>query len=237
MKRLRRLGLVAGLLLSGTGAPAALAQATISISEAVEQIGGYHGKVTTLNPDEDYGSVLVLLKQTRAATEDPEAIKGFRAIDDLGVIRTLLDMAAIDDRGIRINASLILANVVDNTTVCAVIDRLVTGNINDITRYNLLQVVKIVAGYARPDVRQWIEEALASTQSQVEGAENATKTRALVDEIAGVLDTSTPIGPKPLATKFPSDYGACAYLPGIESLESEAGGLAAPADTTGQPPE
>jgi hypothetical protein len=214
MRRLRGLGVVAGMVLMAAGA---VAQSMIGTEEAARRIKAYKGIVTQI-PPKDYGSVLDLLQRTRDATDEPQAIDEFRDDDDLAVIETLVDMAALDDRGIRINATLILANVVDNTTLCALIDRLLAGNLSDNARYNLLQVVKVVASYARQENRAWIQAALEQTRVQIGNSESTARTSALVGEIAGVLDRGGPVDPATFAEKYPAEYAACVRLDHIEPL-------------------
>jgi hypothetical protein len=228
-----------------TASPQAYAAATAvdqeSIGRSVEKIKAFQDKVIS---EREFGAVVKLLEQARLQTESPSGIEYFRSLDDLNVIMTLVDMATSDNRGIRINATLILANVVDNTTLCAVINKLLSGNINDNSQYNLLQVVKVVAGYAREENRAWIKPVLERTNSLSLNKESYARTIALSDEITEILATSAPVDPLPLAQKYPDEYKACIALPNIAALltpmgaplEGKLGALSAKYEIGGREP-
>ena len=90
---------------------------------------------------------LQVLEQGRPLVASPTGIQAFREKDNLDVITKLVQMAKLDDRPIRVNATLILANVVDNTTVCGVLNALF-DDMNENALFNLLQVRSPVSSYA-----------------------------------------------------------------------------------------
>ena len=61
--------------------------------------------------------------------------------------RALAELAAVDDRSVRLSATRTLANVIDNNTVADVLEVLKAG-VNDNGQFNLLQVLDPVSGFA-----------------------------------------------------------------------------------------
>ena len=97
-----------------------------------------------------------LLKATKAIRiildDNKEgAIGYFRGIDNLDIISVLTYAARSRDADVRVNATLVLGNVVDNSSLCVPMDHLYDQAIDDNGRANLLAVVSVVAGYAQGD--------------------------------------------------------------------------------------
>ncbi len=97
-----------------------------------------------------------------------DAITLFRKSDDHDVIVTLVRAARGQDRGIRINATLILANVADNSSVCVAIDELRDPKLDDNGRINLLQVVRTVASYMYKESWQAANKSLRVVESRLD---------------------------------------------------------------------
>jgi hypothetical protein len=77
-----------------------------------------------------------------------EIIEKFRELTDLDVTSVLTYGARSDDYNARLNAMFILANVIDNTTVCVPLDHLYDPLISINGRANLLSIVSVVAPWA-----------------------------------------------------------------------------------------
>ena len=90
----------------------------------------------------------------------------FRKSDDISgingskVVQTLAWSARGDNKDLRINATYILANVVDNSNVCVVLDHLRDPKLPENGRVNLLQVVVPVASYAYKDTMDQINKTM-----------------------------------------------------------------------------
>jgi hypothetical protein len=101
----------------------------------------------------DRQDLLKATKAIRVILDDNKegAISYFRSIDDLDVISVLSYAARSRDPELRVNATLILGNVVDNSSLCVPMDHLYFPQIDDNGRANLLAVVSVVANYAVGD--------------------------------------------------------------------------------------
>ena len=75
-------------------------------------------------------------------------IATFRDYNDLSITTVLTFAARGDDYNARVNSLLILANVIDNTTICVPLDHLYDRDITMNGRANLLGVVSVVAPWA-----------------------------------------------------------------------------------------
>lgn len=159
------------------------------------------------------------LLDARFATAEMAGIDVFRRLDDPHTIHVLAEVAKSDDRDLRINASLILVNVVDNTTLCAVIDGLFDDGINDNARFNLLQIVSAVSDRALVENRRWIAAILKHTWELVgKDPERYQKSIAVLKEIEEKLSQS--------ADEFegnlePEIIEMCSELPWIAKVNEE----------------
>jgi hypothetical protein len=96
------------------------------------------------------------------------------------------------ERSVRINATVILASVVDNGTVCLVLDRLRTDSRNMPEKINLLQVVAAMAGYA---YRENVAAATTTiervkSQSSSYSPEEWRRIPGLLDQVSERLEQS-----------------------------------------------
>ena len=92
-----------------------------------------------------------------------EFIKTFRESDTIGVVSVLTYGARSDLYDARLNAVLILGNVIDNTTVCVPLAHLNDPEINDTDygrngRANLLGIISVVAPWAYAENYDAIEK-------------------------------------------------------------------------------
>ena len=102
------------------------------------------------------------------ATYD-QSIPLFRKCDDEAVIKPLVWASRGDDKDIRLNASNILANTVDNTTVCFVLHHLYQDRpeLKDDGRANLLGITRAMASYAYLETTQAIEKVIPKVQQEL----------------------------------------------------------------------
>src|SRR5262249_9087360 len=117
-----------------------------------------------------------------------QAIVLFRRCDSVRVIKPLIWAARGNDQALRINATSILANVLDNTTVCFALHHLRDPNISASGRINLLGASAAVAGYA------YKENVIAMTSVLEFLAKNSGKdvsqTMKLANELQGRIQRS-----------------------------------------------
>ncbi len=116
------------------------------------------------------------------------AIAAFRDVDSLEIIDTLAFGARHTDRAIRLNATLILGNVIDNTNVCVAIDHLYDTSemqrperLNG--RANLISVVSVVAPWAYSENYENIRRVSDFLRKEIQGADDVDKTRSLLDNL------------------------------------------------------
>lgn len=102
------------------------------------------------------------------ATYD-QSIPLFRKCDDEALIKPLVWAARGDDRDMRLNASNVLANIVDNTTVCFVLHHLYQGSpeLKDDGRANLLGITRAMASYAYLETAEAIGRVLKKVQDEL----------------------------------------------------------------------
>lgn len=167
---------------------------TRSLEPLVKELSKFEATAaagTAAQPDIDAMlGVTDTLRSILANKEKEGAIKKFREIDnDPKVISGLAWMARSDNRDIRVNSTYILANVIDNTNVCIVLDHLRDPSINGNGRVNLLQTIAPVAGYAYKKNVELIQKSLPVTKSNAKG--DADRTNALVEQLLQRVGTST----------------------------------------------
>ena len=140
-----------------------------------------------------------------------EAIKVFRACRTDATIKPLVWGARGQQQGIRVNATLILGNVIDNTTVCFVLHHLRQPNINNNVngRANLLGVTVAMASYAYKENVQAIEETLRIIDPKIESEKgDLSQTKKIIAELRARVGLSsnrdTPL-PEELR-KYCADY-------------------------------
>jgi hypothetical protein len=106
-------------------------------------------------------------------------------------VKVLAWAARSDDAGLRLNAANILANVVDNTTICFIVHHLRDSSISRPGRANLLGVTRAMASYAYKDN----VEAIAAVLGRIGAALNSssgdlTQTRSIMVDITDRLQRS-----------------------------------------------
>jgi len=98
-----------------------------------------------------------------------QSIPLFRKCDDDAVIKPLVWAARGDNRDMRLSAANVLANVVDNTTICFVLHHLYQSRpeLSDDGRANLLGITRAMASYAYLETTAAIEEVIKKLQREL----------------------------------------------------------------------
>jgi hypothetical protein len=115
----------------------------------------------------------------------------FRRLDNLTVTAALAFGARSDDRDVRLNAMLVLANVVDDSTLCVPLDHLYDPGINPSGRANLLGVVSVVAPWAYAESFKNIEAMYRMMTAKTKGSPEFRQTNDILDNIRKRLDYQT----------------------------------------------
>lgn len=137
----------------------------------------------------------------------------FRQCDNDKVIKTLAWAARGSLAPLRLNAASILANTVDNTTVCFILHHLHDPSISVNGRANMLGITVAVASYAYKENVDAIKQTLAQVQQHLDASDNQlTQTKQLIVEISSrALKDKNADTPLPVALKeycFNYDYAA-----------------------------
>jgi hypothetical protein len=189
------------------------------IQRFVELLRGYEFSGT--RSEADNRRIQDLLRTGRSVINSQDSVNIFNSLNDknrVAVIGKLVDLSTINAPDIRINASLILADVVENRTLCAVLDRLFEPELNENTRFNLLQIVRAVTNRLKnTEVKAWIAATLQANEKIVAG-KGMEKTRAMLGDIAQALERKADLGP--LRGYDPDAYRDCTALKNIRGLSA-----------------
>ncbi len=137
-----------------------------------------------------------------------EFIEAFRSLDNLEVTTVLSYGARSDERDVRSNALLILANVIDNSTLCVPLDHLYDPQINMNGRANLLAVVSVVASWAYRENYDNIRKMYEFFSPKITNDPDVRQTREILDNIKKRLNSQTPNSNKSVNIN-PKDGAAC----------------------------
>ena len=184
------------------------------MSELIETISvdGYRD----IRPNAAIESELQLLNEQVTSTAD---IVTFRKYDDLNTTTNLSILAADESRSIRIKATLIMAQSVDNTTVCAVIDRLIVDDsMSPEGRSNLLQVVRTVSQYATLEVRDLIYKAIATNKIRITSEKEQEISYQIIQYLTA--NRTNNLSLRTDVEGAEAAYQSCMQLKGIQSLSS-----------------
>jgi hypothetical protein len=125
-------------------------------------------------------------------------IYAFRNSDDIATAAVLSYGARSDNVDLRVNSVLILANVIDNSTVCVPLthlnDRSLLDSSNGINgRYNLLGIVSVVAPWALNENYYNMQNTVALIRRSVDPADqNLSGTLNLLTNIEQRLQSQKP---------------------------------------------
>ena len=121
---------------------------------------------------------------------DSQAILRFRDCTTDAIIKPLAWAARGDNDRLRVNAANILANVIDNTTVCFVLQHLRDSTISTPGRANLLGVTNSMASYAYKENVASIDATLKKVSEQIGSNPGFEQSKAIMKDISGRLAQS-----------------------------------------------
>jgi hypothetical protein len=147
----------------------------------------------------------------QAGPGDNSAIRAMRASDNLAVISALSYDARGTDKQLRLNSTAILANIIDNTTVCVALDHLADPNISDSGRINLLGVASVVAPWASAETYENLGSAAKYFETITAKSPDLDQTKKAVAALETRLGlqtgaNATKNAPRPDLTKDCSQY-------------------------------
>ncbi|HLH92025.1 MAG TPA: hypothetical protein VKX28_26635 [Xanthobacteraceae bacterium] len=138
------------------------------------------------------------------------AITAFRTFATLDAVSTLAYAARSDDENARLNALLVLGNVIDNQTVCVPIDHLYFKDIGIKGRANLLSVVSVVAPWAYKQNYENIDAVYHYTSDLLKNShDDVRQTLAILDNIRKRLDYQSTLTNPNKDASLPEDLRAC----------------------------
>ena len=131
---------------------------------------------------------------------------------NISVARILTYGARSDDKNARQNSMWILANVIDNTTVCVPLDHLYDPAISPSGRANLLAIVSVVAPWAYKENYNNIKTVVAFTQHKLsDSTSDLLDTSSILNNIEQRLQTQNDNTNKIEA--IPSNLQTCKHYP------------------------
>ena len=142
----------------------------------IDMLGDLDAGIASVDAVAGRGDLLAIVKAIRVIIDenDAGAIRRFRETDSTAVATVLAFAARVPDgagsinRDIRLNATLILGNVIDNSSACVPIDHLYDPKINPNGRANLLAVVSVVASWAYKPNAENIARMLEFTKAKLD---------------------------------------------------------------------
>jgi hypothetical protein len=165
----------------------------VNLPGLIKEVGQLpSGKTSSwLAPDLRYATFLTDVVKTILSAND-QAIPLFRLCDNDRIIKVLAWGARSDERALRLNAANILANVVDNTTVCFVLHHLRDPAINANGRANLLGVAVAVGSYAYKENVEAIGATLDQLRTSLAAShDDLSQTQKLIVELASRVQRSS----------------------------------------------
>jgi hypothetical protein len=141
---------------------------------------------------------------------DSDVVRTFRLNDSCKIVGGLVEFAKSEDRSTRSLSTMILARVVDNSTLPLVTKALQDETTGIFSRLNFLGILKIKANYALADNRDLIEKVVDGTSAKADESdaslsrENRAALKAIVHEIRSELKKSK--DPDTARNKFKTDY-------------------------------
>lgn len=134
---------------------------------------------------------VALAEVTRAILAgDRQAILRFRQCTTDTIIKPLVWASRGDNQRLRVSSANILANVVDNTTVCFVLHHLRDADLSTPGRANLLGVTNSMASYAYEDNVASISKTMQIVNAQIGTSAGLDQTRAIIGDISGRIERS-----------------------------------------------
>jgi len=134
---------------------------------------------------------IILTDVIRAILSDnPAAILRFRQCTTDVIVKPLIWAARGDNQRLRVNAANILANVVDNTSVCFVLHHLKDTQLSTPARANLLGITNSMASYAYKDNVASITQTIEFVSAQIGSTPGLDQTRAIIKDITSRIARS-----------------------------------------------
>ena len=157
---------------------------------------------------------IIIANNETTGKEINPAVQLFRAETTLEATSTLSYAARSEDDGdARLNATLVLGNVIDNQHLCVPIDHLYDPKIGTKGRANLLAVVSVVAPWAYKENYEKIDALYQYMKEKLDplgGQDDLKQTFAILDNIRQRLDfQQKPDSNK--RTSIPKDLRACEH--------------------------
>jgi hypothetical protein len=121
---------------------------------------------------------------------DHGAILRFRECTTDAIIKPLTWAARGDNQRLRVNAANILANIIDNTTVCFVLHHLRDATISTSGRANLLGVTNSMASYAYKENVASITKTIESMTEQIGSSPGFDQSRSIIRDISARMARS-----------------------------------------------
>jgi hypothetical protein len=115
---------------------------------------------------------------------DRQAILRFRQCTTDAIIKPLIWAARGDNQRLRVNAANILANIIDNTTVCFVLHHLRDATISTSGRANLLGVTNSMASYAYKENVASITKTIEIVTAQIGSSPGLDQSRSIIKDIS-----------------------------------------------------
>lgn len=132
--------------------------------------------------DQTRGTLLRITGVVRSilSTQGAQAIQTFRRFDGVETASVLAFAARDDDPNLRINATLVLADVIDDATACVAIDHLYDPALlksagGESARINLVGVVSVVAPWGYRETYANIERLAEKLSADIRGQENVSQ--------------------------------------------------------------
>lgn len=150
-----------------------------------------------------------------ASADSTTPINHIRKIDDIPFAKVLAWGSRNQDRQIRLATTILLANVVDNNSVCVVLDHLhdqtyMGTAAGQSGRVNLLSVVSVIAPWAYEENYQNILRAVQTIRSAVEDSKDTAKTTDQLSSICGRLAYQEGLKAPNMKQALPRNLRACA---------------------------
>jgi hypothetical protein len=121
---------------------------------------------------------------------DRQAILRFRECTTDAIIKPLTWAARGDNQRLRVNAANILANIIDNTTVCFVLHHLRDATISTSGRANLLGVTNSMASYAYKENVASITKTIENVTAQIGSSPGLDQSRSIIRDISARMAQS-----------------------------------------------
>ena len=151
----------------------------------------HHNAQPSKWPAAERDFAILLTDVTRAILSgDRQAILRFRQCTTDAIVKPLAWAARGDNQRLRVNAANILANIVDNTTICFVLHHLRDNTISKLGRANLLGVTNSMASYAYKENVASITKTLEIVTTQIGSSPGFDQSKSIIEDISDRLTQS-----------------------------------------------